>query len=96
MFIVTNKTTNAVQGYSKTIHYWSNGYPVLDDIPCAYVKDTANVYEVSEIPEGVTAYKYCYTEADGFYLNPDWIEPEQLYTLDEAAQIIASEVNADV
>ena len=52
-------------------------------------------HEVSEIPNEVEPYKYCYTSEQGFYLNPDWIEPEQLYTLDEAAEIIAKEASAN-
>ena len=79
MFIVTDKNTNVVKGHSKTVHYWSNGYPVLDDIPCAYIKDNVNVYEVATVPDGILPNKYCYTETDGFTLNPEWIEPEEPY-----------------
>lgn len=35
------------------------------------------VYEVSEIPEGIEAEKYCYTKKDGFYKNPNYIAPPQ-------------------
>lgn len=35
-----------------------------------------NSYDVDNIPSDVAAYKYCYTEVDGFYLNPDYIEPD--------------------
>ena len=31
--------------------------------------------EVTDIPEEVEPHKYCYTENDGFYLNPDYVEP---------------------
>ena len=31
--------------------------------------------EIEYIPEEVQPYKYCYTEEQGFYLNPNWVEP---------------------
>ena len=31
--------------------------------------------KVECIPKEVQPYKYCYTEQDGFYLNPNWVEP---------------------
>jgi hypothetical protein len=30
--------------------------------------------EVDVIPPEIEPYKYCYTEQDGFYLNPNWRE----------------------
>ena len=35
-----------------------------------------NSYDIDNVPSDVAVYKYCYTEADGFYLNPDYIEPD--------------------
>lgn len=30
-----------------------------------------------EVPEYVVPYQYCYTKEEGFYKNPNWIEPEK-------------------
>lgn len=32
-------------------------------------------YEVDSLPDDYEDMKYCYTEADGFALNPDWTDP---------------------
>lgn len=48
-----------------------NQYSVTDDIV---------EYDVEEIPEDFVQNKYCYTEADGFYANPDYtveVTPEE-------------------
>ena len=50
--------------------------------------------EVDSFPDDIEPTKYCYTEEKGFYVNPDWKEPEKYYTLDEAANILVQEVNA--
>lgn len=48
---------------------------ILDNYNIAYApNDTFNVYNV-EVPNGVQEIKYCYTENDGFYENPDYVEP---------------------
>lgn len=38
--------------------------------------DIISSFEVT-IPEGVEEQKYCYTENDGFYKNPNYIAPPQ-------------------
>lgn len=35
------------------------------------------IHEVEALPEDFESNKYCYTEADGFYANPDWVEPAE-------------------
>lgn len=50
------------------------------------------LHQVDNLPMDFEPNKYCYTEAEGFYNNPDYVESEQLYTLEEAAALIASEV----
>lgn len=35
----------------------------------------SGLYEMDEISEEITPYKYCYTSEEGFYENPDYVEP---------------------
>lgn len=48
---------------------------ILDNINIAYApNEELNVYQVN-VPNGVVEAKYCYTENDGFYANPNYVEP---------------------
>lgn len=52
------------------------------------------LYTVESVPEDFVPNKYCYNEEKGWQLNPDYKSmTEERYTLDEAAAILASEVN---
>lgn len=94
MYIVTSKDNNRCVYSGERLGYSNNGFPILLDENVAFPTDRFDVFEVEEIPAEVEMVKYCYTPEQGFYVNPDWKEPatEELYTLDEAAAIIASEV----
>ena len=80
MYILTNanqENENAIMFISETIarQEGTDYYLVNNDsvaIPPQFIK---GVFEVEEIPEGVESEKYCYTEADGFYKNPNYVEP---------------------
>ena len=59
----------------------------LDDFNIAYAPDEEfNVYQV-EVPSEVEPSKYCYTEKDGFYVNPNYTytytEEERLSALED-------------
>ena len=82
MFVITTKED---MGYiilriGEILDYMSNGYPRLVNENVAFVKENVNVHEVSEVPSEVIPEKYCYTEADGFYINPNWVEPDPTNT----------------
>ena len=48
---------------------------ILDDHNIAYGPDEVlNAIQIN-IPTGVEIQKYCYTENDGFYENPNYVEP---------------------
>ena len=94
MYVITGKTDNVVIGMGESLDHMSNGYPRLVNENVAFVTEQVNVNEVDSIPAKAVADKYCYTAEKGFYLNPDYREPEKYYTLDEAAELLAQEVNA--
>ena len=45
-----------------------------------FANDTINAYSVENIPEHVSEGKYCYTPEQGFYKNPNYVEPDPANT----------------
>ena len=80
MYLIVNKDNNVVRGYGENLHYWDNGYPILTDENIAFVKEEVDVITIETVPEEVVPYQYCYTEKDGFYKNPNWVEPDPTNT----------------
>lgn len=77
MYLITQKNTNIMIGYGEKLEHWSNGYPVLADEKLAFVSDTVEIYEVTEVEKQVVPLQYCYNPEMGFYLNPNWQEPTE-------------------
>ena len=84
MKIITNN--NVVFNYGDEIELgrWENDstmdtYRIKngDNYQYAVVSDFV-LHEVESVPEDFESNKYCYTEADGFTLNPDYEEPKEL------------------
>ena len=77
MIVVTMKDSNEIIAITKTISSTADeGYTRIDD--CRFIVKASgyNFHEVEDVPNGILAYKYCYTIEKGFYENPDWVEPE--------------------
>ena len=77
MYLITRKETNVVLNWDEKLKYWNNGYPVLMPQNIAYIADISNVFEISEVPAEVEPKKYCYTEEQGFFENPDYVPPRE-------------------
>ena len=100
MYIITMNENNQVAAIGKTIkNIDTRGFELVDDntyysnSSCSYFDvDESSIPAVTEL-ELIT--KYYYTEVKGFYDNPYYVEPEpeKLYTLDEAAEVLAQEVS---
>ena len=78
MHIVTDKQSSVIVAVGRLKEYWPNGYPIItntDGYDVVYPTTFAELHEVEEIPEGVTAHKYCYTPEVGFHENPNYEEP---------------------
>ncbi len=76
MYILTNNKNEiiAISKVCERIEEYRN--IKLDDHNIAYAPDEIiNIYEVDTVDESVAEQKYCYTEADGFYENPSYVEP---------------------
>lgn len=79
MRIVVTKDTLIVSAIGTFKEYWDNGYPIITDSngnDCAYPDVLFDFFDVEAVPEDYVPNKYCYTEEKGFYLNPDYVEPE--------------------
>lgn len=74
MDIMINNNTNEIMFISEAITEEGDRYKVNKHL---YVmKDlSVKVATVDSIPDGIEPYKYCYTEEQGFYFNPNWHEP---------------------
>lgn len=61
---------------------WSNGYPVLIEENTAFPPETVNIHQNVEVSDEVKSNpsKYCYTPEQGFYKNPNYVEPDPANT----------------
>lgn len=75
LYILNRKEDNAMLCFGTSLSYLDNGYPFFVNENIAFPINEVNVYEVAELPQEVEAEKWCYTEADGFYPNPNYREP---------------------
>lgn len=95
MYIIVRKEDNVILGLGKTLDYLDNGYPRLVEEDVAFVSDAVNVFEVDSIPEGVEPVKYCYTKAEGFYINPNWKEPNPDNTYEGVSDEVFEQILSD-
>ena len=77
MYLILDKTSHTVWNYDTEMEYQANGYPCLLNEKGPTPDGGVDVKEVTELPEYVEPMKYCYTEEDGFYENPNYIEPPE-------------------
>ena len=99
MYLITVKEDNRIIMVGEALDYMSNGYPRLVDEDIGFPIDMVNVYEVSEMPSEVIPEKYCYTESEGFYINPDYVEPDptNIYNIpDETYHAIINDLTTEV
>ncbi len=76
-YIITDNR-DVVIHISDTIGYQENGNVLVDNDTLAIAKPLVKeVYEVENVDEGICESKYCYTETDGFYVNPNYVEPKE-------------------
>lgn len=50
-------------------------YKISENLFC--IKKGILAFEINEITEDIVPQKYCYTIDKGFYLNPNWKEPQK-------------------
>lgn len=89
IMIVSKDTTdilpsdrNVTKSGNSNLGTWSNGYPVLIEENVAFVPGNINIYQNVEVSDEVKSNpsKYCYTPEQGFYENPNYVEPDPANT----------------
>lgn len=87
MILITNKESNVLVAIAEdnyqeenNLGTLSNGYPWIKSTNIAYILDEVNVFQNVTTSEKIIEQKYCYTEEKGFYLNPDYVEPDPTNT----------------
>lgn len=81
MKILTNNNVVFAKGESIERGKWENDpatetYRIKDGNAYQYaVIADFGLHDVDSLPEDFKPNKYCYTESEGFYLNPDYEEP---------------------
>lgn len=75
---------------------WSNGYPVIVDKCHAFIPEDVNILMNIDVPDEVEENKFCYTPEEGFYINPEWIEPNKYGLPNEVIQKIQDDTIADL
>ena len=96
MYVVTQTDLNIVLDVCADIEYLDNGYPCNSETKVSYVVGFVNVNVVDEIPDGVERIKYCYTPAEGFYKNPNYVEPSKYGIPDALVEQIKNDAIAEV
>ena len=98
MQILTNNNVVFIAGETIEKGTWVNDasretYRIKngDNYQYAVIADFG-LYEVEVLPEDFEPNKYCYTETDGFYLNPDYeepVSPEEQSVIDSIMQEVS-------
>lgn len=81
MYVITSN--NCIIGVGELLDYIEeNGYPRLVNENVAFVPNAVTIYENVEVSEEVKNnwLKYCYTPEQGFYENPNYVEPDPTNT----------------
>ena len=78
---------------SDTLEYQSNGNPLVDNGQLAIAEYIVKeIYKVENVPEEVEESKYCYTDKQGFYKNPNWkeyfTEEQRISALEDAVNML--------
>ena len=99
MYILTNHK-NVILDISKILiekedRYATDNFEIMKEyktqnIDGTITVDAINAFEVQEISENIEIEKYCYTENDGFYKNPDYKEE---YTTEQRLEALEQMMN---
>ena len=98
MKILTNNNVVFAKGETIERGKWENDpttetYRIKDGNAYQYaVVADFGLHGVESVPEDFEPNKYCYTETEGFYLNPDYeepVSPEEQYVIDGIIQEVS-------
>ena len=86
MNLIVNKFTNVILSITSDITYDVVGNPIDNTTGIGYFIDQVNIISDINVPDNIQPNKYCYTNADGFYLNTEYgaVTPDERLTNVEA------------
>ena len=104
MYILTNDNVVFITGELIEVGRWENDptmdtYRIKNGENYQYAVLAFELHEVESLPEDFVPNKYCYTEAEGFYINPSYIEPDKTNTYgipDETYHAIIDDYTAEL
>jgi hypothetical protein len=85
-----------VGGFDSELDYMENGYPRLVNENAAFIPEDVEIITMNSIPEDIIPGKFCYTHEEGFYINPEWVEPNIYGLPNELVQQIQDDTIADL
>ena len=85
MQIITDKLfyQNVIIMKGNSVEVFDDNHTLLNDLfgnKIIFANETINTYSVDTIPEHISEGKYCYTPEQGFYKNPNYVEPDPTNT----------------
>lgn len=96
MNIITDKKDNSVIFISNKILEEDIYYYPQENNFIYFKKEFTNNYILNEVPDYIELYKYCYTDENGFYENPNYEEPNKYGINNELLQQIQDDILADL
>ena len=103
MKIIVKKETNEILAITEKIEFQSNGNPVVvkDGSKVAFIAAMCKEFDDklftdADVTEEIKPLKYCYTQTEGFYLNPNWEEPNKYNLPNETVQTIKDDTVAEL
>lgn len=106
MYIITEKNTHEVLYVLENVNEFDNGvYSIVNKQGtkfCVTTSDSFDTYDgkiytyVSNTPDDLIPSKYCYTENDGLYINPNYTEPNPYGIPDELLEQIKNDTVEEI
>lgn len=94
MNILTDKN-NVIIHCTNNLQVQSNGHYYRPEDMLSIPPELCTVFQVSEYPSDLQITKYCYNTDTGFYVNPEWVEP-QIEIPDEIKDAVIDEIQKEV
>ena len=96
MFLITDKNNNLILDWCEEEMYSVYGDPMNAGQNMVYSMTFAQGHIVDSIPEEVKRGLYCYTGEDGFYVDPNYEEPNPYGIPDDLLERIKNDTITEV
>lgn len=106
MYIITDKNTHEVLYVLENVHEFENGvYSIVNEQGTKFCVTTSKSFDIYDgkiyvhvlnAPDDLIPSKYCYTEEDGLYINPNYTEPDPYGISDELLEQIKNDTVEEI